>query len=160
VAIEKSIIHAVERRHKDASVSERAGIIDQAWQLAAEIKDNLGNISDEQSRFEAECDLKMLREAEELSSWQPHYYMDNATPDRLAEVVLKLERHIFKIRRPKQLGVRSVQVKIAEPIDMEQYIQAYVADAHAVRSSLTKDLHSSMQALVDALATGVAAKRA
>jgi hypothetical protein len=77
--------------------------------------------------------------------------LDNPTPDRLAEVIMKLERQIFGIKRPKQLAQRNVFVKISEPIDMEQYFSDYANDPHAVRHTVTCTLHERIQKTLDIL---------
>src|SRR5262249_11354726 len=97
-------------------------------------------------------DLAMLKEVAQLTSWRPHYYLHKPTPDRLAEVVLKLERELYRIHRPKQLAARDVLVKISTPIDMGQHVQEYVEDPKSVRRKVTEQLHQHTQSLVDTLA--------
>ncbi|HEY9775640.1 MAG TPA: 1-acyl-sn-glycerol-3-phosphate acyltransferase [Planktothrix sp.] len=152
VNLEKSIVSEVEQRHRQASVSEKAAVIDQAWQLAAQIKESLTEENDPVLRNQAMQDLNLLKEAEQLSSWRPHYYLELTSPDRLAEVVMKLERQMYKIKRPRQLANRTVYVKIAEPVSMEAHLIDYVQDPRQVRHNVTKQLHERIQTMVSALA--------
>lgn len=151
IATKKAILSEVEERHQDMPVSEQARTIDQAWQLGAEIRRSLDDESDQNVRKELQRDLAMLTDVAELSSWRPHYYMENASTDRLAEVVLKIERQLYNIKRPRQLESRNVLVKISEPIDMGLHVDEYTQDPHAVRHRVTEQLHVQIQALVNSL---------
>jgi hypothetical protein len=148
-AIEESILSEVEQKHPEDKVSSYGGTIDQAWQLAAEITDSLEKEVAGAKRVDLQHDLALLKQAEQLESMRPHYYLENPTPDRLAEVIMKLERKIFGIKRPKQLAARKVFVKISEPIDMQQYFADYSEKPHAVRHDVTMLLHERIQKTLD-----------
>lgn len=96
-----------------------------------------------------EGDLEALQEVARLASWRPQYYSDSSSDDRLAEAVLKLEREVFRVRRPKQLTTREVYIKFAEPIELGKFAEHYLADAQSIRHQLTEDLHSRIQKLID-----------
>ncbi|MBI1272412.1 hypothetical protein GC174_18455 [bacterium] len=87
----------------------------------------------------------------QLTSWQPDYIEEKASFDRLAELVLKLERELFKVKRPRQLTRRDVHVTISAPIDISSFVEDYETDAHAFRHSFTEDLQKKVQAMVDRL---------
>ena len=151
VSAQKAILSEVEEKLHQSSTSPRPPI-DKSWQLSAEIRESLTLQPDRPDREELMQDMAALREVAELSSWQPHYYSDSkASLDRLAEAVLKLERELYKTKRPQQLAKRDVFVKIAKPIDLGLHVDEYLKDPHATRESLTKQLHSQIQSLVDQL---------
>jgi hypothetical protein len=103
--------------------------------------------------MELEQDLASLKEVVELSSWRPNYYTNSPSVDRLAEAVLKAERELYRIKRPRQLASRSVLVKLAEPINMGHHVSDYMQDSHTVRHGLTQKLHEQIQSLIDKLAS-------
>jgi 1-acyl-sn-glycerol-3-phosphate acyltransferase len=145
-AIQLAMLEQVEEKYPDLQITPRA-MIDKAWQLGAELRDSAGKKKDDVRK-----DIEKLEKVAELCSWRPHYYLDDPSDDRLAEVVLKLEREIYKIRRPAQLGRREVHVTIAPPINLGSMATAYEEDPRSVRKELTTRLHEQIQALVDNLA--------
>lgn len=151
IATRKAILAEVEEKHQDMSISQQAQTIDQAWQLAAQIRRLISQQSDSTSRQKLEEDLSALKKVAQLSSWQPRYYSESSSPDRIAEGILKAERELYKIRRPPQLGKRSVLVTLADPIDMGSVIADYETDAHRVRHRVTEQLQDQIQSLVNTL---------
>ena len=53
-----------------------------------------------------------------MGGWQPQYVDLDPSQERLAETVLKLEREVYGIKRPRQLARRDVFLRIGEPIDL------------------------------------------
>jgi 1-acyl-sn-glycerol-3-phosphate acyltransferase len=146
---EKSILSGIEEKHQNMHVAETTPIIDQAWQLEAEIREDLAKQSN--NRIELEKDLASLNEVAQLSSWSPKYYLANKSLDRLAEGVLKQERELYKIKRPRQLANRKVIVKLADPIDMGDHVTDYLRDPHTVRHLLTQQIHEQIQTLLNSV---------
>jgi len=150
VETENAIISQVEAKHKELPVSQ-SHLIDQSWQLSAELKEDLAAQRDLEVKKELKKDLDALKEVAQLSSWRPQYYGDDTSLDRLAEGLLKLERELYRIKRPAPLTTRDVYVKLAEPIDLSEVLSAYEQDAHTVRHNLTEELQTKIQSLVDHL---------
>ena len=67
-------------------------------------------------------------------------------------MVLKLEREIYGIKRPRQLANRDVFLKIGEPIDLGRFVVSYLEDAQAVRHGLAEQLRALIQGLIDDIA--------
>ena len=86
-----------------------------------------------------------------MGSWQPKYVDLDPSQERLAEMVLKLEREVYGIKRPRQLANRDVFLKIGEPIDLGQFVASYLDDPHAVRHGVAEQLRAVIQALIDAV---------
>ncbi len=147
----ESILSAVEKKHQDLNVSAQGQTLDQVWQLEAELKELIDKQTNTSGRQEIEQDLASLAEAAQLASWRPSYYPANASYDRLAEGILKAERELYRIKRPRQLASRQVLVKLAEPINMGEHVGNYIQDPHAVRHNLTEQLHEQIQALISLL---------
>ena len=57
-----------------------------------------------------------------MGSWQPQYVDLDPSQERLAEMVLKLEREVYGIKRPRQLARRDVFLRIGEPIDLGRFV--------------------------------------
>lgn len=150
VETEKAIISQIEEKHRGLPVSQ-SHIIDQSWQLSAELKEDLAVQTDIAVQKELKQDIDALKEVAQLSSWRPQYYGDDTSMDRLAEALIKLERELYRIKRPAPLTTRDVYVKLAEPVDLSAVLSEYLEDARAVRHNLTQDLHEKIQALVNQL---------
>jgi 1-acyl-sn-glycerol-3-phosphate acyltransferase len=150
VETENAIISQIEEKHQGLPVSQ-SHLIDQSWQLSAELKEDLAVQTDIAVQKELKQDIDALKEVAQLSSWRPQYYGDDTSMDRLAEGLMKMERELYRIKRPAPLTTRDVYVKLAEPIDLSAVISDYLADARVVRHNLTQDLHEKIQALVDQL---------
>jgi 1-acyl-sn-glycerol-3-phosphate acyltransferase len=148
VAVKEAILAEVEQRHEEMPIAQQAQTIDRAWQLSAQIRQMMREQSDSMSRERLQNDLDALKEVAQLSSWQPNYYLEGESIDRLAEGVLKVERELYKIQRPPQLARRSVLVKLAAPIEMGSFVNDYIADARDTRHRLTNRLQDEIQSLV------------
>lgn len=158
IATEKAIISEIQKRHQDLFTYQKR-IIDETWQLEAELRAKLETLQDSKTHKEMQQDLEALQEVAHLASWRPQYYTETSSDDRLAEAVLKLEREIFRVRRPKQLATREVYIKFAEPIELSSFADQYQVDAAKVRHSLTEDLHSRIQSLIDEVVSALALER-
>ena len=153
ISAQNAILSEVEERlHEPAEVQRHP--IDKSWQLSAEIRDALEQQANSKQKAELLQDIASLEEVAQLSSWQPHYYSNaGASSDRLAEAVLKLERELYKVKRPRQLANRNVFVKLADPIDLGLYVAEYLKDPHSVRHRVTNQLQATIQSLIDQLAS-------
>lgn len=158
VETERAILEQVKKRHGDTKTSPTQ-LIDQSWQLSASIRSeiqekDIGDSApqnDSSKKQELQEELDELKEVAQLSSWKPEYYEGNVSFDRLAEVVLKLERELYKVKRPRQLTRRDAFVNISQPIDVSSFINDYQRDPHAFRHSFTSELQAKIQVMVDEL---------
>jgi len=148
---EKEILMQIEQKHQNLDLSSHASPIDQAWQLQAAIRADLLKQSTTENKLELEQELRSLEEVAQLCSWRPSYWAESDSYDRIAEGLLKMERELYRIKRPRQLSNRKVLVKLAAPIDMSRYIADYMQDPHTVRHQTTNELQQQIQTLVDSL---------
>ncbi|MGH9547864.1 MAG: 1-acyl-sn-glycerol-3-phosphate acyltransferase [Terriglobales bacterium] len=151
----KSVRHAilaeVERRNK-AIKATQARTIDRAWQLGAMLRNKAAQATSQDERIEAREDIEKLTEVAHLASMQPQYWEDSTSTDRLAEVVLKLERELYRIKRPAQLARREVFVRIGTPIDLSVWLPEYSQNPHSVRHRLADQLRTTIQSHIDEIA--------
>lgn len=142
VETEKALIKEV--LEKDATLSDaskiKLDIIDESWKLAAQAREEK-HVSKEE--------IEALREVAELESWRPRYFHGQTSQDRLAEALLKMERELYKIKRPAQLAKRDVYLRVGEPLLLSEHLDAYTKDAHSTRNTLTEALHGQIQSLID-----------
>ncbi|MBS1991562.1 MAG: 1-acyl-sn-glycerol-3-phosphate acyltransferase [Cyanobacteria bacterium SZAS LIN-3] len=144
----RTILEQVEEKNT-SSYNSQARTIDQAWQVGAHLREKLeGNLSPDEEK-EIKAELAALTEVEQLVSWQPQYVETKPSEDRMAEMVLKLERELYRIKRPKQLARRNVYLRIAEPIDLSQYLDEYLVNPHAVRHKMAEQLRDTIQDLIN-----------
>jgi 1-acyl-sn-glycerol-3-phosphate acyltransferase len=148
-AARRAILSDVEVKHGEKPLAENRRAIDESWKLGAELREVLAEQTDIKQKAEIENDIATLREVAQLASWHPYYYESTTSHDRMAEAVLKLERELYRIKRPAQLTTRKVFVKFGEPMDLGVFIEEYVQDAHAVRHKVTEQLQQKIQGLLD-----------
>ncbi len=150
-AARRAILSNVEVKHGSQPLPDNRRAIDESWKLGAELRESLAEQTDIKEKAALQDDIETLREVAQLASWHPHYYESTPSNDRLAEVVLKLERELYRIKRPEQLTDRRVFVKLAEPVDLGIYVDEYLEDAHSVRHKVTEKLQSKIQGMLDDL---------
>ncbi|MBU6454222.1 MAG: 1-acyl-sn-glycerol-3-phosphate acyltransferase [Cyanobacteria bacterium REEB67] len=145
----QTILRQVEDKNT-ALFSNQARTIDQAWQMSAHLREKLAHTIDKTKEKELKDELAALNEVAQLVSWQPQYVGSNPSENRMAEMVLKLERELYRIKRPKQLAKRDVYVRLAEPIDLGAYLDEYLSEPHQLRHKMAEILRDTIQALVNA----------
>jgi len=148
--VRRAILSQVELKYKGIA-AEQARTIDRAWQLSAHVRKIMADGSSGEHHSILEKDLSQLKEVSQMASWQPEYWETATSMDRLAEIVLKLEREIFKIKRPPQLAKRTVFVRIGEPVDLATFIPEFDANPHSLRHSLAEQLRTTIQHMIDGI---------
>ena len=144
----QTILEQVESKTTGA-FNNQARTIDQAWQLSAHLREKLAHKLSAQEEKEIKAELAALTEVAQLVSWQPQYVQSNPTQDRMAEMVLKLERELYRLKRPKQLAKRDAYLRLGQPIALDQYIQQYQSEPHVVRHKLAEQLRDVIQNLIN-----------
>ena len=84
-----------------------------------------------------------------MGSWQPSYVDLDPSQERLAEMVLKLEREVYDIKRPRQLASRDVFLRIGQPIDLGQFVPSYLENPHATCHAVAEALRAVIQGLIN-----------
>ena len=127
--------------------------MDRTWRLSSYLRNLLreGRQYTDSHRAGFRLDLAALKQVAQMGSWQPRYVDLDPSQERLAEMVLKLEREVDGIKRPRQLASRDVFLRIGDPIDLGPLIPSYLQDAQAVRHRLAEKLRDTIQELIDAI---------
>jgi 1-acyl-sn-glycerol-3-phosphate acyltransferase len=149
--VRKAILAQVAERYAGATVNSRAQTMDRTWQLSSYLRDLLTRKgrSGDPGRAQVRTDLAALKRVGQMGSWQPQYTDVDPSQERLAETVLKLEREVYRTRRPHQLAKRDVFLRIGEPIDLSRFIAAYLRDAQAVNRGVAEQLRDVIQVLIN-----------
>jgi 1-acyl-sn-glycerol-3-phosphate acyltransferase len=151
----RAVLSQIEQEYAGATANSQAETMDRTWRLSAYLRNLLRQRrqhSDE-SRAEFRVDLAALEHVAWMGSWQPKYVDLNPSQERLAEMVLKLEREVYGIKRPRQLANRDVFLKIGEPIDLARHVPSYLENAQSVRHCVAEQLRAVIQALINAIVT-------
>ncbi len=103
--VRKAILAQTEARYARNPPSYPGHTMDRAWRLSAYLRDLLarrepsGGVDREQAR----TDLASSESVAQMAGWQTRYTDEVPSPERLAELVIKLEREVYQTKRPKQL---------------------------------------------------------
>ena len=108
-----------------------------------------GGPSGGEDREQARTDLASSESVAQMGGWQPRYTDEDPSQERLAEMVIKLEREVYRTKRPRQLARRDLFLRIGEPIDLSHYIPDYLRDAQAVRRTIAEQLRDTIQQLLE-----------
>ncbi len=147
----QAVLSQMESAYPGATANKQARTVDRTWRLSSYLRELLrqgGQHSDE-TRAGFRLDLAALERVAKMGAWQPNYVDLDPSQERLAETVLKLEREVYGIKRPRQLAHRDVVLRIGEPIDLGQFVGSYLLDAHTVRHAVAERLRAVIQALID-----------
>jgi 1-acyl-sn-glycerol-3-phosphate acyltransferase len=153
--VRHSIISEIEQKYPSA-YNDQSMTLDRAFQLSAHVREAMLQEVDPEHQMQYRQDLSALKEVEHLVSWRPSYIDGNASVDRMAEVVLKLERELYGIKRPRQLAKREVYLRIGEPINLGNLISDYIQDPHQLREHVSEQLRSTIQSLIDQISVSTA----
>jgi 1-acyl-sn-glycerol-3-phosphate acyltransferase len=145
--VRHAILTQIDERYSGIA-NAQGRTIDRTWQISDHLRD-LMNEATAGHRAIYQQDLDSLQEVAHMVSWRPDYINDNPSDDRLAEVMIKLEREVFKVKRPRALGQRNVYVRIGEPVALSQFLDDYKENPHAVRHRVAEHLRERIQSLLD-----------
>jgi 1-acyl-sn-glycerol-3-phosphate acyltransferase len=151
--VRQQLLARMEDRYGGSAVDARSQTRDRTWRLGSRLREMLrqGPQFSAESRTRFRLDLAGLNRVARMGSWQPQYVDLDPSQERLAEMVLKLEREVYGIKRPRQLANRDVFLRIGEPIDLGPHVVPYHRDAQAVRHEIAERLRDEIQALIDAI---------
>ncbi len=148
--VREAILSQAEARYVGVIGSPPSQTMDRAWRLGSYLRGLLarGVPSGGEAWEQARADLASSENVAQMGGWQPQYTDVDPSPERLAETVLKLEREVYRIKRPRQLARRDLFLRIGEPIDLSRHLPNYHRDAQAVRRGLAEQLRDAIQHLL------------
>lgn len=144
-----AILEPIEQKYP-GSYNEQSQTMDRVFQLSARIREQLKKTTGPKDKYHTE--LKALQEVGHMVSWQPQYIEEDPSIDRLAEMVLKLEREVYQIRRPQPIAKRDAYVRVGAPLDLGAYFAHYSDNAHQARHTIAETLRQTIQAMINEIA--------
>jgi 1-acyl-sn-glycerol-3-phosphate acyltransferase len=159
--VRKAILSRTEERYTGVAVNPQAQTMDRVWRLSSYLRNLLAGRGRARgaNREQARTDLATLQSVAQMGSWQPQYTDVDPSQERLAEMIIKLEREVYRTKRPRQLAKRDLFLRIGEPIEISRFLSDYLRDARAVRRSVAEQLRDMIQALIDTGGTSAARVR-
>jgi hypothetical protein len=100
------------------------------------------------------ADLEAARLCARSVAFQDDYLLQDPTPERMAETLIKLEREVLgkDVRAP--LGKRRAIIRIAPPLDVQEYLPGptQVSSLDDRIEAIVIRLHDNLQTTLDAIA--------
>jgi hypothetical protein len=148
--VRKAILSQTEARYAGATAGPADQTMDRAWRLSSYLRGLLaqGGPFGGEDWVQARTDLASSESVARMGGWLPQYTGEGASQERLAETVIKLDREVYRTKRPRQLGRRDLFLRIGEPIDVSCYVTDYLRDPQAVRHSIAERLRDKIQDLL------------
>ena len=149
--VRQAVLAEMECHYSGPTVGSQVQTMDRTWRLSSFLRrlQRQGRKLSDESRARLQADLAALKRVAQMGSWQPHYVDLDPSQERLAEMVLKLEREVYGIRRPRQLARRDVFLRIGDPIDLGPFVPSYLQDPQAVRRQVAEQLRNVIQNLIN-----------
>ena len=151
--VRQAVLEKMEGQYPESTVCTQAQTMDRTWRLSSFLRNLLrqGGNTATHTRERLRDDLAALKRVAQMGSWQPQYVDLDPSQERLAEMVLKLEREVYGSSRPRQLARRDVFLRIGDPIDLGRFVPCYLEDPQAVRHQVAEQLRDVIQNLIDAI---------
>ncbi len=146
-----SILARVETEYPQVQTDPRSRFTDRAQKMISFLRKQLEEkkLFSPETRTQLQKDIKDLKGIIQMSVWQPQYIAADPSEERLAETVIKLERKVFKLQRPRPLGRRDVFVRIAPPLDLGHYAGPYHKAPSAISRQVTDELRHKIQSMIE-----------
>lgn len=146
-----AILSKIEAKYRQVKTDPKAQLIDRAQKLIFFLREHVKqkNLFSRETQIQLQKDLKNLKQTVQMAGWQPQYIDLDPSEERLAETVMKLEREVFKKKRPRALGNRDVFMRIGNPIDLGRYADLYKENASLISHRIAEELRNSIQSLIE-----------
>jgi hypothetical protein len=149
--VQAAILSKIQSKYPQFQIETNAQFVSQAQKMIFFLREQLNQkaLFDFITRRQLQKNIKDLKEIIQMAGWQPQYIELAPSQERLAEIVMKLEREVFKLKRPRPLGNRNVFMRIGHPLDLSRYIESYQKDPSGLSHQLTEELHGHIQSLIE-----------
>lgn len=77
------------------------------------------------------------------------YVAEAPTSERFLDTLMRLEKEVFELEKPVSKGPRKALIRIGEPVNLKDYVQAYKQDRGTTTEQLTQRLQQAVQANLD-----------
>ena len=146
-----AIISRIETKYPQLQIDPESRLVDRVQKIVFFLRGQFSRkkLFNSETRGQLQKDIKDLKETIQMAGWQPQYIDPTPSEERLAETVMKLEREVFKLKKPLPLGSRNVFVRIGNPIGLDRYIEAYQKDPSALSHRIAEELRNKIQLLIE-----------
>jgi hypothetical protein len=146
-----TILSKIETKYPQLQIDPKAQLVDQARKIIFFLREQLGQkkLFSTETRMRLKKDIKDLKETIQMAGWQPQYINFTPSEERLAETVMKLEREVLGIKKPRPLGNRYVFLRIGHPLDLGHYVESYRRDPSAISHQIAEELRDNIQSLIE-----------
>ncbi len=145
------ILSKIESKYRRMKSDPKTLFVERAQKMIFFLREQLGQkkLLSAETRRQLQRDFDELKKAVQRTGWHPQYIDLDPSEERLAETVMKLEREIFKKKRPGPLGNRDVFVRIGNPVDLGVHAEAYEKDPSATSHRIAEELRDNIQLLIE-----------
>ncbi len=149
--VQAALLTKIRIKYPQLKIDPQTLLVDRAQKIIFFLREQLSRkeLFGLKSRIQFQKDIKDLKETIQMAGWQPQYIGLAPSEERLAEIVMKLEREVFNLKRPRPLGNRDVFVRIGNPLDLSGYVEAYRKDPSAISHRLAEELRDNTQSLIE-----------
>ncbi|MFQ5961552.1 MAG: lysophospholipid acyltransferase family protein [Candidatus Methylomirabilales bacterium] len=103
-----------------------------------------------QSEDPLAADLEAARLCAKSVAFPEDYLLQDPTPERMAETLIKLEREVLGTET-RTFGRRQAVTRIAPPLDVHEYLPQYATSPDDTIEAVVIRLHETLQAALDAI---------
>ena len=145
------ILSKIETKYPDIQIDPKAQIVDRAQKIIFFLRKQLGQkkLFSSETQIQLQKDIKNLKKTIQMAGWQPQYIDLSPSEERLAETVMKLEREVFELKRPRPLGNRDVFMGVGHPLDLGSYVESYQKNPSALSHQIAEELRDNIQSLIE-----------
>lgn len=98
-------------------------------------------------------DLEAARLCARSVAFQDDYLLQDPTPERMAETIVKLEREVLGMET-RTFGRRRAVIRIAPPLDVREFLRGHstTSSRNEIIEAVVIRLHETLQGALDAIA--------
>jgi hypothetical protein len=145
-----ALLSKIEAKYPQLQINPKVQLVDRAQKMIFFLREQLSRkkLFSHETKIQLQKDIKDLKESIQMAGWQPQYIDLTPSEERLAETVMKLEREVFKLKKPHPLGNRNVFVRIGPPLDLSRYVEQYKIDPSTLTHQIAEELRNNIQSLI------------
>ncbi|MBN1689214.1 MAG: 1-acyl-sn-glycerol-3-phosphate acyltransferase [Candidatus Omnitrophica bacterium] len=146
-----ALLSRVETKYPQVQINPKAQLVDRAQKMIYFLREKLNRkkLFSHEAGIQLQDNIKDLKESIQMAGWQPEYIDLTPSEERLAETVMKLEREVFKLKKPHPLGNRNAFVRIGPPLDLSRYVEPYQKDPSTLSHQIAEELRNKIQSLIE-----------
>ena len=146
-----TLLSKIETKYPQLQINPKAQPIDRAQKIIFFLREQLRRkkLFSAETRIQLQNSIKDLKESIQMAGWQPQYIDMAPSEERLAETVMKLERAVFKLKKPRPLGNRNAFVRIGAPPNLSRYVEQYQKDPSTITHQIAEELRDNIQSLIE-----------